>query len=94
MPAHPDTPSTSELITRIDDLEHSLALALALLFERHPAALDRLEDITVGINTPGQPLRTRKEMLRIARKVRTYQRVLGEQRNDLPGPPKRPKGQK
>ena len=83
MPARPDTPSTSELIARIDDLEHSLALALALLFERHPAALDSLEDITIGINTPGQPLRTRKEMLRIARKVRTYQRVLGEQGGDL-----------
>lgn len=60
MPAHPDTPSTSEPITRVDDLEHSLALALALLLEHHPAALDRPEDITVGINTAGQPLRTRK----------------------------------
>jgi len=58
MPAHPDTPSTSEPITRVDDLEHSLALAL--LLEHHPAALDRPEDITVGINTAGQPLRTRK----------------------------------
>lgn len=74
-----EPPTLAQLNTRIDDLEHSLALALAILFEQHPNALDRLEDITVGINTPGQPLKTRKEMLRISRKVRTYQRVLEEQ---------------
>ncbi|RYE61081.1 MAG: hypothetical protein EOP20_00665 [Hyphomicrobiales bacterium] len=65
---------------QINDLEHSLCLALALLFDKHPDQLDQLEDLVIKISPPSDGDGTRKRMQRVAKSVGGYVRTIREMR--------------
>ena len=63
---------------RILGLEEATALSLALLFRDRIGDLDRLEDLAVRVNAPGERMPERVGFRRLARKIRNCVVVLDE----------------